>query len=159
MDAHSALDLMFIRCLRALGIKVIYTAHNILPHDSGDKHIGIFTKIYHEVNRIIVHSQRTREEMMSMFRVKTEKISVIPHGILEMDDETEGIPERAEELEEELGLGDKLVFASMGLQSQYKGVDNIVRVWSENKHFRDNPECHLLLIGRNRGWTILHLSA
>lgn len=145
-----ALDLRFVKHFRSLGIKVIYTAHNLLPHDSGDKYLKVFQRIYREVDNVIVHSTRTREELMKMFGVPAEKISVIPHGILDMDSDVDGVAERADDLRCLTGTSGKLVFASMGLQSQYKGVDNIVRVWTENDRFRNNPACHLLLVGRNK---------
>ena len=43
-----------------------------------------------------------------------------------------------------------MVFSSLGIQTHYKGVDLIVKVWAENTALRDNPDCMLLLIGRNR---------
>lgn len=144
-------DLLFVKYLRSLGIKVVYTAHNVLPHDSGDRYLGEFRKFYNTVDRIIVHTSRTRTEIETMFAVPDSKISVIPHGILNIEEDLTGVKKRMLDLRKHIGLDNKLVFASMGLQSFYKGVDNIVKLWSEDDRFRNNPKCHLLLIGKNRG--------
>ncbi|MFL1801739.1 glycosyltransferase family 4 protein [Plesiomonas shigelloides] len=109
--------IMFL--IHKLGIKIIYTAHNVLPHDSKDKYLNQFSKIYTLVDRIICHADETKSELMSLFSVASAKISVVPHGIdfarsiINVDKSNEG----------------KVVFSIVGGINAYKGIVEFVDVW------------------------------
>jgi len=77
-------DLMMIKLLRSRGIKVVYTAHNVLPHKSRNPQV---TKLYHQrlynmVDSVIVHAQSNRRQMSSDLKISPSKITVIPWGNL-----------------------------------------------------------------------------
>lgn len=145
------LDWFFLRFLQSRGIKVIYTAHNILPHDTDRKFFDKYRRYYHAVDNIIVHSRRTKTELMEQFGLPDAKIKIIPHGILSFRNDGEALARRVEELKRSLGLEGKRVFASLGKQTFYKGVDHIVKVWAETPSLRNNPNVKLLLVGKNAG--------
>ena len=145
------IDILFTKYLQSKKIKVIHTAHNVLPHNTGMKYKGQFEKYYNLVDHIIVHSELTKKEMISLFKLPSDKISVIPHGMIMIEADYKKVKDRILELKKLYNIEDKLVFSSLGAQSYYKGVDNIVEVWSNNSEFRDNPKCHLMIIGKNEG--------
>lgn len=143
-------DWIFLRFLQRRGIKVVHTAHNLLPHNSGLRHFKHFSRYYHAVNHIIVHSPTTKREMMEAFGVEESKISVIHHGILDFHADEAAVSRRMEEIRRELRLGEgELVFSALGAQSAYKGIDTLISVWANTPGLRDNNHLRLLFVGRN----------
>lgn len=143
------IDYLFLKWLQKRGIKVVFTAHNILPHDSGDKYRNKYLKYYNAVDHIIVHTSVTKRELVDSFGIPADKISVIRHGILSTTLDDEAISECQKHLSNELGTDNKIVFSSLGFQSLYKGTDNIINAWLSSPLLYDNPTVMLLLAGKN----------
>ncbi len=144
------IDMLFIFLLHLLKVKVVFTAHNILPHNekSGDKFK--FTRYYKALDAVIVHAERTRDEMAESLGIDKKKIFVKHHGIIDNSFDADLLKQRMSELRSELGIpADALVFSSMGLQNHYKGTDLIVKAWEKDMFERE--DCHLLVVGRNDG--------
>ena len=60
--------LRILRCrLRSKNIKIVLTAHNVLPHINGYKYKNILEKIYSQFDGIIVHSEVLKEQMIKIF--------------------------------------------------------------------------------------------
>ncbi|MDY6899510.1 MAG: glycosyltransferase family 4 protein [Cyanobacteriota bacterium] len=69
--------------LRIIGIKIVWTAHNIKNHDSLYVQLDqICTKFIAKISHgIIAHSQTAKQEIIKQLNIKNhQKISVIPHG-------------------------------------------------------------------------------
>lgn len=143
------IDYFFAWLLVHLGIRVIFTAHNILPHvqrPGDEKH---FCKYYHMVNDIIVHTSRTKEELIEQMGVNADKIHVIYHGVFESEISKEDVDIRCEELRNLLHLSDNdVVFSCLGVQKSYKGTDSVIQVWAGTPELCYNPNARLLIIGR-----------
>lgn len=78
-------DRFFLQALKRLRFKLVYTAHDLLPHDSdGLDERRAFQEIYTQVDRIIVHSERDKKEMRALFNIEGSTISVVPHGANEL---------------------------------------------------------------------------
>jgi D-inositol-3-phosphate glycosyltransferase len=78
---HPREDYYFIGLLKFLKFKIVYTAHNLLPHRNKSSHAReTFTRIYERVDKIIVHADRNKIELVEEFHIDHEKITVIPHG-------------------------------------------------------------------------------
>jgi D-inositol-3-phosphate glycosyltransferase len=74
-------DWRFIRILRRLNFNVVYTAHNVLPHaDQSAATKLFFNEFYQTVDRIIVHSESNKAEMLEQFPLDPNKIVVVPFG-------------------------------------------------------------------------------
>jgi len=142
-------DLVFLRILKTQRLKVIYTAHNVLPHDSINKQYSIYKKYYNLVDHIIVHTKKTKEEIEELFSIPSEKIEVIPHGVLSLKVNNTKFSEIEKELFIKTNFNKKIVFALLGVQSYYKGCDLVVKLWSEQKWLRDNDDYLLLILGKN----------
>lgn len=141
-------DIGLIKYLKYKKIKIVYTAHNVLPHDSGDKYWKQFNRIYHLVDKIIAHSDITKKELIEQFSLDSDKIQVIPHGLIDIPVSDNDANVRANILKNQYGLNGKIVFSSLGIQSYYKGSDMIIEVWK--KYFSSNPNVHLIFAGRNQ---------
>lgn len=144
-------EVCFYKAMKRLfHLKLIFTAHNILPHDTGEKYKEVYGKVYQQVDHIIVHTNDTKEKLLQAFPVQAAKISVIRHGILELN------PPHVDSAKTDLfrshyQLEGKLVFSVLGYLYNYKGVDAIAKVWAQTKELRNNPSCMLVIAGMNKG--------
>ena len=139
-------DVYWINYLRIRGkCKVILTAHNLLPHSASKRDYSRYRRIYHSVDRIIVHSDVTKAEMINSFEISNKNITVIPHGSfgrIQVD------PNEADNRIKQLraGLGTRTVFCLLGRLSYYKGVDLVVNAW-KNLSYKEANEMHLIIAG------------
>ncbi|MFD2607304.1 glycosyltransferase [Euzebyella marina] len=138
--------------------EIILTAHNILPHGSGNKYRSIYKKIYHKVDRLIVHTNETKNDLVDLFEVPTNKIHVVPHGILDVLDQTENnrVLESAKMFNDLYGLNNKTVFSSLGSISSYKGIDIIINTWKK-KELINRDDVVLLIAGSGKNEKLLEL--
>lgn len=107
-------------------MKVVYTIHNVYPHDMTD-----MNKLYYRhrfghlipyLDSYIVHTRNTKNEVVDQFAITDNKIFVIPHGIFKLD--TINAHNR-------LNTDDqKVAFIMYGNMSYYKGTDLLVKALS-----------------------------
>lgn len=125
-------------------VKIVYTAHNILPHDSGDKYSKIYKKIYKLVDRIIVHDINTKVKISNMFKIAINNIKVIEHGLIKLENKKENFTP----VLNENSLNNKIVFAFLGHINKYKGIDLLLSAWSSTKSLYENSNIELLVVGK-----------
>lgn len=75
-------ELWFLRIARSLGIKLVYTVHNVLPHGASHHQIAVCRALYHLVDHLICHDLHAKSRLVTEFGVNAARISVIPHGPL-----------------------------------------------------------------------------
>lgn len=117
--------LIFLLC-RLLRIRVVLTAHNILPHELRFFEAGFYRCYYHLAHAIIVHSLENRERLLEQVpRLKREKIFVIPHGnYAHFHDLELG----RGEARQQLGLSlERQMVLFLGAIRPYKGVDLLLQ--------------------------------
>jgi D-inositol-3-phosphate glycosyltransferase len=133
---------------KALRKKIVFTAHNVdaAARDGKQSWANRVSLRFHYqiMDHIIVHTERMKAELMSVYNVNASKVSVIPHGIMS------AVPESALERSDarrQLGLspGDRVLLA-FGLISPYKGLEYLVSAMSRIK--RAGANCKLLIAGR-----------
>lgn len=62
--------------------KVVLTAHDVIPPNrSRFWSMKALNRIYHSVEKIIVHSEMNKRQMMQVFGINEDKIEVIHHGV------------------------------------------------------------------------------
>src|SRR5690606_12283298 len=75
------IDYLFVLVMRRLAhVRVVMTAHNVAPHgDEGGDHrwLGL---LYRSVDAVIVHNEKTAQEIAERFSVALARISVLRHG-------------------------------------------------------------------------------
>lgn len=129
--------------------KVVYTAHNILPHDTNDKFRHVFNKIYKTVDHIITHSDISKTELLNDFEINQHKISVIPHGLLSMEVKDERVAELKQKFQQKFNTNSKITFLIIGGISKYKGIDIFIDAWNNKKEcFFDKSDCQLIIAGK-----------
>jgi len=80
LSQYPVFVLVLIAVFRMLGIRVITTAHNVLPHERSRWQPAIFRAIYGLSQSIVVHSLHSRNELVEMLDVPEDRIHVIDHG-------------------------------------------------------------------------------
>jgi len=130
---------------RLLGRRVVFTAHNVnaRKRDLKDSFLNrISLKIqYSLVERIFVHTQRMKEELVTDFAVPASKIVVIPFGINNTLPSTALTTQQAREA---LGLDvHTKVVLFFGRVTPYKGLEYLIEALGE---LRKRGENYRLLI-------------
>ncbi len=110
-----------IRLARRLtGKKLVYTAHNILPHEKGgSKEADELKKWYRQCDAIIVHNEHSKKVLAAFEPSVADRIHVVPHGTYS------GFSAFAKEQPHE-----KTVFLQFGMIRKYKGVGNLLKAAS-----------------------------
>lgn len=144
-------DYIFALICGMVGVKLVFTAHNISNHNPGRMDRFMMRAYYRRLSTIIVHTERSRGELADKYHVNPDIISVIPHGLLPSMADGDMAEKRLAELIGQLNIrqGD-IVFSCLGYQYDYKGIDLIAEVWRNNPELNGNSHLHLLIVGRNR---------
>jgi glycosyltransferase involved in cell wall biosynthesis len=133
------LDLWFIKLFHRRRAKIVLTVHDILPHDTGERHHKTFHKLYQWVDRLICHSDNIRTRLHTEFSVPLSRIDVIPHGPFFYD-----LPASSNESTMALETGTPLVLWQ-GIIFPYKGVDLLLNAWQQVE--ASGVPAHLVIAG------------
>jgi glycosyltransferase involved in cell wall biosynthesis len=123
-------DLRFLKLLRWLGFRIVYTAHDLLPPGSSRRYHQVYKKIYQAADRIVVHSRNSREELLREFDLPADKIQVIPHGSYDLFYAGHEFSKKA--VRAELAISpDNNVILFFGLIKRYKGLEYLVEAFRQ----------------------------
>ncbi len=133
---------------RALGHRVVMTAHNVnaARRDGRDSWLNRATlRIqYRLCDRIFVHTQRMRDQMLEQFDVVAERVSVIPFGI---NDTTPKTALTTSQARTRLALGAQdRVLLFFGQIAPYKGLEHLVAALPAA--FAADPSLRLVIAGK-----------
>lgn len=141
------LDYIFLAFFKKCCKTIVYTAHNLVPHESGNSKDRQCQLYYRHVDKIIVHAERTKYELVERFEISKDKISVIPHGILAK----EVNPNRDKiiaELKRKYKLNGKIIISAIGQQSSYKGTDIILDAYRESFILQNSKRFVFIIAGK-----------
>lgn len=116
---YSILEVFILKLLRLIcpKMKIVFTDHNIIPHDLSEaaaaKYKERFSKITPYIDRYIVHTESSKDELSQIFGVDKEIIDVVYHGIF-----TSEYKPSTKEIDYS-----NIRFTMFGSQSYYKGTD------------------------------------
>lgn len=120
------LELIPLKIGRACGTKIVCTVHNLLPHDTGDRHRKVFQRLYSMADSIICHNSVTADCLIAEFGIAAAHIQVIPHGALQPMEK----PLTQSEARNALLLpADRRMVLWQGVISAYKGIDFLLDAW------------------------------
>ena len=149
------LDLQIIKFINFLKVPVVHTAHNILPHDDlKGKKFHTYQKYYKRLSGIIVHTEKSKEELVTKFKIGQQFICVNKHGFLKSKFNVAKRDKIINSLKE--NLRGKIIFSSLGFQSYYKGIDFIIDYWHSTG--KDKSNIQLIIAGVCRYQRIAELS-
>lgn len=131
-----------LRALRRRGIPIVYTVHNVLPQDTGDRYRALYRGIYSLADRFICHDLEAAARLTAEFGVAGDSIAVIPHGPL-FQPEPGGDAAAARR---RLGLPpDEPLVLWQGILRPYKGVSFLLEVWRQV--CAEEPRARLAVVG------------
>lgn len=137
-----AVDRVFWRAVgSALGVPVVYTAHDALPNLEGEGRRRRAQANAHAFRSVIVHSRHGRDALVQTLGVPGDRVTVIPHGALSAYREVEPV-------EPPLPAAAPVV-ACVGLIRPYKGVDVLLDAWPRVR--AAIPDAILAVAGRVLG--------
>jgi glycosyltransferase involved in cell wall biosynthesis len=114
--------ILLVFLIKRLGKWVVYTAHNVQPKGYNNRlnHI-LFWLIYMNTDHIICHSKDMKHKLMSRYRVRSDKITVVGHGLF---DEIPLTLMSQDEARQRLGLDPQVrVVLLFGRIRPYKGYE------------------------------------
>jgi len=114
---------------RALGYRIVWTCHNILPHESLERtwlHVWVRRACCRLAERIIVHSEVSRRRLNERFGCG-DKAVVVPHGHFAG---AYGEPLERAAARRALGLPEgEFIYGFLGRVRPYKGVERLVEAF------------------------------
>jgi Glycosyltransferase len=148
-------DVFFLKFVKRMTrCKIVFTAHNILPHRKGNSSSDskeAYRKMYQLADVVIVHTQSTKNELLSIFSIAEGKVSVINHGLLNLTYDPNLLQQQEKQFNDHYMTEKCFIFSALGFQYEYKGVDLLVDMWKNTPELCNNSYYKLLLIGKNRG--------
>lgn len=143
-------DRQWVDMLHVMGVPVVLTAHNILPHDAPSEKRETWAKLYEATDAIIVHYQRGLDELEEL-GIDRGKASVIPLGnfsAIQALTKGRGDAETRRNLvRERLGFSSVTpIVLSFGFMRPYKGLQYLLAAFA--MVLRALPEARLILAGR-----------
>lgn len=91
--------------------KLVYTVHNILPHEAKESDKERCQNFYRQCDRLVVHNNWTREQLVDEYGIRSDRIVVMPHGTYQ----TKQVPSADQTSAKR--------FLSFGMIRKYKGID------------------------------------
>lgn len=105
---------------KRFGCRLVYTAHNAVPHDRAAGLPGGYRKFYLKCDRVIVHAESARERLLNTVpELDSRKVAVIPHGNF---DYFAAVPVSREEARTKWGAGSRPLIVFAGKLRPYKGL-------------------------------------
>ncbi len=121
---------------RLAGIKLIWTIHNHLSHNTQFPKLELWLRksITKLADEIIVHNYSSVEYLQQAGQITSQinsKLTVIPHGHYQ-DIYPPAIPQK--EARRKLNLApDGYLYLNLGMIRPYKGIENLLQVWQSNQ--------------------------
>lgn len=101
-------------------LKIIYTLHNVYPHNSTAKAMSVYRRrfkdIIDNIDHVIVHTNTTKCEAIKEFEIFEDKIHVCYHGVFYPTNDYSTIR----------SFDDKKKILMYGMQEEYKGTDILI---------------------------------
>lgn len=126
------------------GIPVVFTVHNVLPHEKSLLYPMINRLLYKLGDHFIVHTSHNAQQMIRYYNISKNRISLIPHGTLDFHVRDH---EDRNAIRHEMGFDENhKVILFFGAVRPYKGLDTLIRSFS--LVLKAVPETRLLVAGK-----------
>jgi glycosyltransferase involved in cell wall biosynthesis len=123
-------EIWFLKGMRRLNVPLVYTVHNVLPHDTGNRYRAIFQEVYGLMDLLICHDEPAKLRLQTEFEIHPGRITVIPHGPLFAGHGSND----AGSARESLKLPpEHVIVLFQGIIRGYKGVDVLLDAWGKLK--------------------------
>ncbi len=133
--------------LHRLEIPLIVTFHTVLKAPSYTQRL-IIEEIGRKSARIIVMSKRAVEFLEEIFKIPTEKIVMIEHGVPELDRISR------EKAKEKYGFENKKILFTFGLLSRNKGIETVINALPQV--IKKHPNLLYVILGATHPIVLKH---
>jgi glycosyltransferase involved in cell wall biosynthesis len=113
--------------------KLFLTVHNVLPHERRLFDRVLSRMVFQLSDRLIVHAEKLRDELINQFCQDERKIALVPHAICVDAESAYG----RDEARAHLGIKEKQVLLFFGYVRPYKGLRNLIRAFEKLAKTRD----------------------
>lgn len=138
--------LLDIKLVHRMGIKVIWTIHNQVSHDSHFPRIEMWIqrKLAAIIDGIILHNSTTADELAKVFGFDQRKAQIIPIG--NYRDVYQPLVDSviARKILNLTNMG--RIYLYFGMLRPYKGVEQLIKAWNENQEWLTGNT--LLVVGK-----------
>ena len=135
------LDVVFVKLC---GIRLVWTVHNQVSHDSSSPELEYWLRrqICRLVHQVIVHHQSAKALIAEAYHVTPAKLRTVPIGHYRSI-YPPPVPKKIARLSLSIPQSRRLLYLSQGMIRPYKGIENLVQVWSQTTKISKE---HLLII-------------
>jgi glycosyltransferase involved in cell wall biosynthesis len=139
------LDHQFWGWYQKKGLKIVFTVHNLLPHQQSSSDHEKYRRLYWLADRLVVHDTQTKQGLLEEFGLPRGKITEIPMPALPIPGQ---LVVGKDELKELMGLSGRRIALCFGFIEHYKGFDLAVAALGAAKH-EIPPDVVLVIAGRD----------
>jgi glycosyltransferase involved in cell wall biosynthesis len=133
----------FLRWVRRRGVPIVYTVHDLLPHERKPGHLEAYGEVYQRVDALICHTYDSRDRLVELFNVDPTRVAVIPQGPAFHD----RVSVSREQARATLGYSpSQIVVLAPGMIRPYKGTEYLLEAWQRAS--RMNRDLVLAIVGR-----------
>lgn len=119
----------FMAALHIRGVKIVLTIHNVSSHENKFFHKIVTRFLLQLTDHVIVHTEAGKRRLVKQGGVTSNRISVLPHGLLIPPS---SIDSTKKEAKEAIGIpADKKVLLFFGNIRRYKGLDILLNAVAE----------------------------
>lgn len=138
--AYCLRTLVDVAIVRRAGIKVVWTVHNLVTHDTPTPKLERWfsKRLAGLASTLIVHTKAARETVIEELGATRTKICIIPHGSFSS---VYGEAPKRQDARKALGLNPGVKVALFfGLIRPYKGVPKLLKAWGALGDERGNAQ-------------------
>lgn len=141
-----SLDIKFWKKMKPYIGKLVFTAHDVVPHNPTEKKMMNNNLLYETADTIIVHGEFCKNEMKMHYPKQERKVYVQKHGVQSgnVKKYTESTKKDHENLLNMIS-SNTLVFGAIGQIGWYKGLDILLNAWNR---FNEKGNLILLIAGK-----------
>ncbi len=150
----AAFDRLSWRMLKAAGKRIVYTAHDVLPHERIPKDIAHSVWLYRHADAVIVHGQALKQTLLEISGINPAKVHVMPHGNFHPIADfymqaADGRPWDRTRARDSFGLApqDRVVLF-FGFIRPYKGLDTLIGACQCIQKQENGGNLRLLIAGQ-----------
>lgn len=144
LESRSARFITAIDAYKKYGAKIVWTIHNLTPHDHPDNKFDreIYQQVLDRTDLLIHHCPRSQGALAHLYRIPSQAQQLVtPHG------HYLGYPHgmTREQARTRLGISDDAyVYLQFGMLKGYKGLGTLFNAWRKIS----TPNKHLLVAGK-----------
>ncbi|RPJ62285.1 MAG: glycosyltransferase [Acidobacteria bacterium] len=138
------LDWILFLLLRLLRQKIVFTVHDTHSLEASRLDTFIFSRTARRSDILLVHSSNARAVLIERWKVKPERVRVIPHGGY---DYYHPVKVARSEARRHLGYENEFLLLAFGTIRQYKGLDYLLPAVAQA--CRQIPALRLIIAGRS----------